>query len=403
MRPAYLPSIVFITVLALGFTATAAAQTPTIQSITPAPLHASNSEQPIVINGSDFNQQATVTWRDPDGALYERPHDHSRIVTIEANRIEARINFAGHGGKWAVRITNPNGRSSDWFAFHVDGLELQPHVAEAKAFIEDRWDVLEVATGLERTDFDTSEHPHGRALDIFVTAHRTKAEGDSKSLGDEIAAWFVDNANRFGTEYVIWYERINTLNGWRPYTRYRDQPNDHTLQHRDHIHITFVDLPDGDDGRTGGHRQETHDTFDPQPSDLFRQGEYTEPEGGRFFLGGADAGGGRSVWSLSQIDNASSRAQYKRFSATWATGSIDNHPHLKNYPATETLPGSTFAYGHASTRETGPRNGRLIGVRQTGDLISITFFAFESDSRDSDAGVWMPEEVFVIRTAARVP
>lgn len=73
-----------------------------------------------------------------------------------------------------------------------------------------------------------SDHPDGLALD-FMTKDKAK--------GTALANDLVANAKAWHVKYVIWYKRINTLDGrgWRPYSG----PSNHT----DHVHASFNDAP----------------------------------------------------------------------------------------------------------------------------------------------------------------
>lgn len=108
---------------------------------------------------------------------------------------------------------------------------LSANTADAVAFVRQQWGVRDIGTVGGRPG--PSDHPYGKALDAMVDANTT--------LGTEIARWFVQNPQAFGTKYVIWYEQINSGSGWRPYRHYLDPEglND-TLSHRDHPHISFL-------------------------------------------------------------------------------------------------------------------------------------------------------------------
>ena len=53
----------------------------------------------------------------------------------------------------------------------------------------------------------TSDHPKGRACDLFVGADARRS-ADAKAAGDRIANWAVQNAAATGLHYVIWYGKI---------------------------------------------------------------------------------------------------------------------------------------------------------------------------------------------------
>ncbi|SHN28317.1 coiled-coil domain-containing protein [Cryptosporangium aurantiacum] len=81
------------------------------------------------------------------------------------------------------------------------------------------------------------EHPKGRACDFAADSggFGGTATGDSKSYGDRLAAWGVDNADRLGVLYVIWFRQIWLPgSGWKSYSGDGTPSGDHT----NHVHIS---------------------------------------------------------------------------------------------------------------------------------------------------------------------
>jgi hypothetical protein len=81
----------------------------------------------------------------------------------------------------------------------------------------------------------------GKAIDAMVSPLGRMPNADQRRQGWEIANWFIGNPGKFGTKYVIWDKLINSgdSRGWRPYTRYGDNPGA-TLGHYDHVHLSFM-------------------------------------------------------------------------------------------------------------------------------------------------------------------
>ena len=81
----------------------------------------------------------------------------------------------------------------------------------------------------------TPEHPAGRALDIMIPKHKTKA---GRALGFEVAAWAKANARSLRIKYVIWDQHIWNIErdaeGWRFMA---DRGSD-SANHKNHVHIT---------------------------------------------------------------------------------------------------------------------------------------------------------------------
>ena len=82
------------------------------------------------------------------------------------------------------------------------------------------------------------DHPIGRAVDFMIDTYRTP---EGNALGWRVAQWVRANAHALGVTYVIFDMKIWSVErdteGWRPYTRYGDTPDD-TLSHRDHVHVS---------------------------------------------------------------------------------------------------------------------------------------------------------------------
>jgi hypothetical protein len=64
------------------------------------------------------------------------------------------------------------------------------------------------------------------------------ATGGDRTYGDNLAAYFVRNADRLGVMYVIWFQRIwLPSSGWRAYTRGN---GDAASEHQNHVHLSVV-------------------------------------------------------------------------------------------------------------------------------------------------------------------
>jgi hypothetical protein len=90
-----------------------------------------------------------------------------------------------------------------------------------------------------------SDHPTGRACDVFPTRSGTFPDGDELAAGWAVANWARDNARELDVRYVIWQGRIwvrgrGDTDGWgRPYSGGRVyDPDDATGGHFDHVHVS---------------------------------------------------------------------------------------------------------------------------------------------------------------------
>lgn len=107
---------------------------------------------------------------------------------------------------------------------------VKAHVAAVSHHVAQRFDLpLRLVLGVgARPQNPTSDHPTGRATDFLVY--------NDRALGNRIAAYLIQNADRFAISYVIFYDRIwFPGSGWSSYSGYNP--------HRDHVHASFRSSP----------------------------------------------------------------------------------------------------------------------------------------------------------------
>ncbi|MBF9130201.1 hypothetical protein I0C86_14730 [Plantactinospora sp. S1510] len=84
------------------------------------------------------------------------------------------------------------------------------------------------------------EHPKGRACDFSAesSGFGGNAKGPDRTYGNNLAAFFVRNADRLGVLYVIWYRQIwMPTTGWSSYGgAHGDPSSDHT----NHVHLSLL-------------------------------------------------------------------------------------------------------------------------------------------------------------------
>lgn len=85
----------------------------------------------------------------------------------------------------------------------------------------------------------SGEHPQGRACDFAADEsgfQNVDASGSDKTYGDQLASWYVNNADALGVQYVIWYRQFwSPSSGWRSYSGANGSPSgDHT----NHVHVS---------------------------------------------------------------------------------------------------------------------------------------------------------------------
>ena len=91
-----------------------------------------------------------------------------------------------------------------------------------------------------RSGEDGGQHPRGKACDFAVDRNCTfcgSAEGDARSYGNQLAQYFVFNADRLGVLYVIWYRQIwlASTGRWKSYSGCCDPSSMHT----NHVHLSM--------------------------------------------------------------------------------------------------------------------------------------------------------------------
>jgi peptidoglycan DL-endopeptidase CwlO len=85
---------------------------------------------------------------------------------------------------------------------------------------------------------DGGEHPKGRACDFAAApgGFGGDAQGDDRTYGNSLAAYFFYNADRLGVLYIIWYRQIwLPTSGWRAYSGCCDSSSMHT----NHVHLSM--------------------------------------------------------------------------------------------------------------------------------------------------------------------
>ncbi|SDZ38225.1 hypothetical protein SAMN05444365_11241 [Micromonospora pattaloongensis] len=87
---------------------------------------------------------------------------------------------------------------------------------------------------------DMYEHPKGRACDFSMQnqGFGGAATGNDKLYGNNLAAFFVRNADRLGVLYVIWYRQVwFPATGWSVYTLAGGDPSS---DHTNHVHLSMI-------------------------------------------------------------------------------------------------------------------------------------------------------------------
>lgn len=91
-------------------------------------------------------------------------------------------------------------------------------------------------TGCYRPSAD--DHGEGRACDFMMSANGAMPSEENRQLGDAIAQYAIDNADRLGIDYIIWEQQI-WHTGSRSWRGMEDR-GDLTQNHFDHVHVSSL-------------------------------------------------------------------------------------------------------------------------------------------------------------------
>lgn len=157
--------------------------------------------------------------------------------------------------------------------------------------------------GMFRSADGYNEHASGEAADVMV--------GDNKSLGQQVAQYFLANADQFGVQYVLWQQTQWNPDGSK--SKMEDRGG-LTANHMDHVHVRTLGggFPQGAD--QSGFAAPSSGKTSGQPSPVAMQafgGGGTIPggKGGAAFPGMPGQYGGGGVYGGQTADQAYSSAQ----------------------------------------------------------------------------------------------
>lgn len=136
----------------------------------------------------------------------------------------------------------------------TDGEQLQGNVRAARDFIKTNWPGKPGIGGYAYRPVSgtktLSDHAKGLALDVMVNTRAEMPTPDEQAYGNAVARWFASNPEAFGVKYIIWTKQINTRTGWRAY-HHPGGSSGVTLDHYDHVHISFKDTGQAGVGAMG--------------------------------------------------------------------------------------------------------------------------------------------------------
>lgn len=171
---------------------------------------------------------------------------------MEAARDEAAHELAASGGDSAAGPTSSDARAADPAPRNPDGSLPYESCSEDDPSPADGCVTPRTLHSLEQAQFagftryvncyrptGSGEHPKGRACDYSSESggFGGAAGGEDYDYGQNLAAWFTENADALGVQYVIWYRQIwFPGSGWKSYGgAYGDPSSDHT----NHVHVSI--------------------------------------------------------------------------------------------------------------------------------------------------------------------
>ncbi|HYV35072.1 MAG TPA: glycoside hydrolase domain-containing protein [Gemmataceae bacterium] len=104
----------------VSFNVVAPAAAPSITSVSPPSMLASGSNQTLTINGSNFQNGATLTFVPRGGAPIASTA--SKLTVVSSGQINYQFNNGFTTGTWTVQVINPDGQSSGTANFTVTAL-----------------------------------------------------------------------------------------------------------------------------------------------------------------------------------------------------------------------------------------------------------------------------------------
>lgn len=166
---------------------------------------------------------------------------HLDETTLPAELAEKRA----HSGRWRLssQTASASGRqnvrytgSPSWSGGRNCSGSLKAGTRQLGQFLVDNFPGARSYQGYAcrriRGGRGMSVHGTGRALDVFIPLDRGQADND---LGDPVAAYLIENAERIGIQLIIWDRSI-----WSVSRRTRHRSYGGAHPHHDHLHIELT-------------------------------------------------------------------------------------------------------------------------------------------------------------------
>ena len=129
--------------------------TPVINGVSPSPVTGSASAQTITVYGTGFVNKPTLTLAWSRNSNYTVPG--AQVTFVGSTQVQMAITTSTTADNWTVRVTNPDGRSSDTASFQVvapqrpdlivENITFSPAIVTAGTSFAIRFRIRNVGTG----------------------------------------------------------------------------------------------------------------------------------------------------------------------------------------------------------------------------------------------------------------
>lgn len=188
--------------------------------------------------------------------------------------------FGGAVGRSSAGASGGSARSASSYSLGT----VKPWVQKAAEHLGPMFGIRSIGGYRASSAVSNSDHPRGLALDLMC----------STSQGNRLAPYAVANHKKLNITYVIWRQRIWSINN--PRWQAMEDRGSPTANHMDHVHISFLASPSNKD--------------------------FSGMSGGGMGMGGSLGGGGRNGGGAAEASNGTSSFAG---AAGGASGGIGNY------------------------------------------------------------------------------
>ena len=186
-----------------SFTITAAISPPSITSVSPTSMVASNGNQTFTINGSSFQNGATLTFDPPTGANITSTV--SKLTYVSSSQLVYLLNNGSDVGTWTVKVNNPDGQSSGTSSFTITAAIPPPSITSVSPTS------MVASNGNQTFTINGSSFQNGATLtfDPPTGANITSTVSKLTYVSSSQLVYLLNNGSDVGT----WTVRVNNPDG----------------------------------------------------------------------------------------------------------------------------------------------------------------------------------------------